>query len=1161
MKKRILLPFIIAGGMVLSSCSEDLAINYSKGDQVIDTDWTDYSITPTGVKFASGEENLYIEKGQNHTYNYSITPKGATSGSLVWESGDDNIAQVENGVVSAVNGGTTYISVSEANGAFDPIRLTVHVTVALKSFDITPETTELDWNHSYTLTPTYVPADTTYRELIWSIPESEQDIATVSGGAIHTSNKAGTVHLTVTSGQLSGFSKQIEFHVADRKIHVGSINLALDTGEPDEVEIGHYTKVVATINPETADDRDQLQYFSREPDIASVDPLTGQVTAIKEGVAHIFANCEGVDSNDVTINVFEVSAREVHIDKSHDIEVTNDENGDAQLSISYVTNKMGYDTPSVATPTFTSSDRSVATVNSDGVIHAVSTGTATITVSIDTDLGTPATDTIEISSKVYGTAVVISGEHKAYLDETVTLTAAVTPESSVDDVVTWSIDPETRATKEVNGNSITLTPTEEGPLTVTATSEHNHVSATHVVSFNERKIEFETGSYYVVGSKQFNTGTSTSGVASWMNAKYALKLSFDSDNTDTSFVQYKGRVYFTAGDEWKIRTAGDQTGWKDMFSDDSGERVWFYEQAGAIDGVHLRADSSNKGGNITVLKEGSYDVYYKDYISGEKAGQYRIYVGHTPTISFDKTELTMGIGSSTTITLHNYAESVSSCVSSDPSVTVSAGTQTDHGMEYTVTGVSVGGATITATDSAGKSATCHVTVKSGATGVSRPIYLNAYGIFDADGAVPFVHAYNSVTTEHENLIMTPVFGQDIIYTADIDENFDSAIFVRMPEGSTVLDDTTWSSCYNETKADNAAFGDNDMFTVGGYDNDSSLGKKNVYGTWGTYDSEVHYKVPADYFLIGSFNNWAAQDENYAMTKINNNHYQITDVTFAVGDLLKVYSRDGKYLSNAEIYPGCHYELVDDGYNGYNLSIDFASTYTVDYYLDNSLNPIKLTAEGETPVDPPSEVKYYLKGTFNNWTEDDDYLLTKVTDNKYTIEGVEIGAGEKLQVFKPDDGEGVWYTSKNPWEGCGFSNDDDYNVVVTDAGTYTIDFYVVGDNENHIVITKTSGGGDTPVQTDVTYTLTIPDWSGNNDCVLFAWVWAPNFTSQWVQITFSGTSGSFTVSKELTGFKVVRCIAGTTEPNWDETGDVAGRIYNQTGDITCQAGVYSYTVEY
>ena len=95
----------------------------------------------------------------------------------------------------------------------------------------------------------------------------------------------------------------------------------------------------------------------------------------------------------------------------------------------------------------------------------------------------------------------------------------------------------------------------------------------------------------------------------------------------------------------------------------------------------------------------------------------------------------------------------------------------------------------------------------------------------------------------------------------------------------------------------------------------------------------------------------------------------------------------------------------------------------------------------------------------------------------------------------------------------------------------------------------------------TYSCTdLPTWIKDAGCVIYAWVWSPNNPGSWVPTTYiSETSLEFDVDEELTGFLLARCQKDTTTPDWNKhDGDnTDGRVYNQTDDITCQAGVYSY----
>ena len=110
----------------------------------------------------------------------------------------------------------------------------------------------------------------------------------------------------------------------------------------------------------------------------------------------------------------------------------------------------------------------------------------------------------------------------------------------------------------------------------------------------------------------------------------------------------------------------------------------------------------------------------------------------------------------------------------------------------------------------------------------------------------------------------------------------------------------------------------------------------------------------------------------------------------------------------------------------------------------------------------------------------------------------------------------------------------------------------GANENH-----NEGAG--PVVGQTTYTVTnLPGWIQDDGCIIFAWAWGGECgDGEWLSLTFNGNEASFEAESEINGFLLARCIAGTTEPNWGEKGNNPGRIYNQTNDITCQSGVYSY----
>ena len=130
---------------------------------------------------------------------------------------------------------------------------------------------------------------------------------------------------------------------------------------------------------------------------------------------------------------------------------------------------------------------------------------------------------------------------------------------------------------------------------------------------------------------------------------------------------------------------------------------------------------------------------------------------------------------------------------------------------------------------------------------------------------------------------------------------------------------------------------------------------------------------------------------------------------------------------------------------------------------------------------------------------------------------------------------------------------DNQIVMLEDGSYS--FYVDTSINNGIWIVKDNDPslGDTIVQITA-----LPDWLYIDDAVIFAWVWSDTNSGQWVEtIYIDEETLAFIVPENVTNFLLVRCIAGTTTPNWNETGDVIGRIYNQTTDHTLLEDVYSY----
>ena len=193
----------------------------------------------------------------------------------------------------------------------------------------------------------------------------------------------------------------------DEKIPVAEVKVTPATGS---VVAGTTLTLKAEILPENASDK-TVEWRSRTPEIATVDPETGVVTGVTEGEAEILALCGGKNGK----AVITVTPAPIRVEK---IELSKTE---LALFVGK-TEKLTYTiNPENATnqeAAWDSSDKTVATIADDGTVTALTEGTTDITLTIDEKTAT---------CKVTVSSPAIEGITIPYLSEiqgnTVTMTA------------------------------------------------------------------------------------------------------------------------------------------------------------------------------------------------------------------------------------------------------------------------------------------------------------------------------------------------------------------------------------------------------------------------------------------------------------------------------------------------------------------------------------------------------------------------------------------------------------------------------------------------------------------------------------------------------------------------------------------------------------------
>ncbi len=178
MKKRLftIIAAIAACGIVFASCekkAENVAVS---------------SVT-------LGEPSLTLAPAATATLSYEVLPAEATNKNVTWESSNNNVATVADGVVTAVGVGETIITV-RTEDMNKTATCTVTVAVGVTGIALNPSTLDLYIEDTETLAVEFTPAEATNKNVTWT--SSQTAIATVADGVV-TAVAPGEAVITATT--------------------------------------------------------------------------------------------------------------------------------------------------------------------------------------------------------------------------------------------------------------------------------------------------------------------------------------------------------------------------------------------------------------------------------------------------------------------------------------------------------------------------------------------------------------------------------------------------------------------------------------------------------------------------------------------------------------------------------------------------------------------------------------------------------------------------------------------------------------------------------------------------------------------------------------------------------------------------------------------------
>ena len=388
-----------------------------------------------------------VETGDTVNVSARIIPEGAKEATFTYASSDETVATVdENGVVTALHYGTTVISVTDGT-------VTESITITVVDADASVTNTQLKKGDTAEVQITVYPASQEAASV--TLTSSDESVAKIEDGkivAVGNGSAEITAAITVTvNGEEITLIRT--FYVSSEIPVTGlTINNLTD---PDTMYLGEEKVMDITVMPGDAVNKN-LTFSSSDPSVVSVDE-NGNLIANTVGTAVITvvaADGSGTEQI-VTVTVYDIAVPDdtaVEAGETKDVSARVIPNSAAGIPLSY-----------------SSTDESVATVDANGLVTALSYGTTVISVTdghitkgvavtvVDADVIVTNTqlkkgDIAEVQVTVYPTNQEAASVTLTSSDETV----AKIEDGKIVGVGNGSAEITAQITVEVNGEEITL---------------------------------------------------------------------------------------------------------------------------------------------------------------------------------------------------------------------------------------------------------------------------------------------------------------------------------------------------------------------------------------------------------------------------------------------------------------------------------------------------------------------------------------------------------------------------------------------------------------------------------------------------------------------------------------------------------------------------------
>ncbi len=407
------------------------------------------NVDVTGVIIGNCPEDS-LDLGTAHILTSTIVPFNATNQNVSWSSSDPSVATVDiNGEITPLSKGSTIITLYNHD-----LTLSDQCLIKVKEPEITDDELvsvnypkQVSPGETVTLAVDY--SATQELDIRGFIQLNSAPWDTYGGKTITVSRSKGTLEIEfqvdetipVANGAYkfvvnllpvgAGWNDRIdEIIIPEISVVVFVDGVGIDNCLEGDLPKGDSHQFTATVTPANATNQ-SLTWSSSDTDVATVNE-NGLVTGINDGTANIIVTTNDGSFTDIcAVSVTTIPVSGVNLVACPDTALII---GSTHQLAAEVTPANAYD-PSIM---WSSSDGTIASVDENGLITAVSEGSATITVTTNEGSFTAICEVNIVPLQVAGVSISGCPSENLIVGNTHQLTANISPENAHNQTVNWT---------------------------------------------------------------------------------------------------------------------------------------------------------------------------------------------------------------------------------------------------------------------------------------------------------------------------------------------------------------------------------------------------------------------------------------------------------------------------------------------------------------------------------------------------------------------------------------------------------------------------------------------------------------------------------------------------------------------------------------------------